>query len=446
MKKQAFTDQLTGKGNRYLLYSVMDNLIKKNKKFAVCFMDLDGFKQINDTMGHDAGDELLVTLSNLFDEKLPKDATAYRLGGDEFAIIIKNIKTTDDIVVVLDNLKKDLTEPISIGNTNISLEYSLGVAIYPEDAENRQDLIMYADDAMYYIKEHGKNSYYFHNKTLKAQLDNKTKMELDLKKAYRNDEFGVYLQPRINVKDTSQICFEALLYWNHPTLGKLQSAYFINQADDIALTIKLDQYVLNLVCDKIVEFKEKGFKNVQMAVNISNRHASRLTFVDQLCEIITNHGLEPGDLQIELSNSLEMNRIENYKAMFERLKACGVEIIINNLELKYEALEVINALPVDEIKISSDFIHEDSNFKPETFEDIIRLSHDLKYKVVVGRIDDDKKMIKTISSGADKIQGDFLFKKMEQELAEEVLNNYGTYRLRIDDIILNAQKSYRNNI
>jgi len=237
-----------------------------------------------------------------------------------------------------------------------------------------------------------------------------------------------------------------LLYWNHPTLGKLQSAYFINQADDIALTIKLDQYVLNLVCDKIVEFKEKGFKNIQMAVNISNRHASRLTFVDQLCEIITSHGLEPGELQIELSNSLEMNRIENYKAMFERLKACGVEIIINNLELKYEALEVINALPVDEIKISSDFIHEDSNFKPETFEDIIRLSHDLKYKVVVGRIDDDKKMIKTINSGADKIQGDFLFKKMEQELAEEVLNNYGTYRLRIDDIILSAQKSYRNNI
>ncbi|MDO4283400.1 MAG: EAL domain-containing protein [Clostridia bacterium] len=446
VKKQAFTDQLTGRGNRYLLYSVMDNLIKKNKKFAVCFMDLDGFKQINDTMGHDAGDELLKALSNLFDEKLPKNSTAYRLGGDEFAIIIKDIKTTEDVTVVLDNLKKDLTAPVAVGNTNISLEYSLGVAIYPEDASDRQELIMYADDAMYYIKEHGKNNYYFHNKTLKAKLENKTKMELDLKRAYENHEFGVYLQPRINVKDTSKICFEALLYWNHPTLGKLQSSYFINQAEEMALMIHLDQYVLNLVCDKIVEFKEKGFKNIQMAVNISNKHATKDAFVDRLCEIISSHNLEQGEIQIELVNPLEVSKMESYRNMFDQLKKSGADIIINNLELKYESLELINSLPIDEIKIASDFITEESNFKQEVFGDIIKLSHDLRYKVIVGRIDDDKKLIKTISSGADKIQGDFLFKKMEQELAEEVLNNYGTYRLRIDDIILNAQKSYLKNI
>lgn len=446
VKKQAFTDQLTGRGNRYLLYSVMDNLIKKNKKFAVCFMDLDGFKQINDTMGHDAGDELLKALSNLFDEKLPKNTTAYRLGGDEFALIIKDIKTTEDVTIVLDNLKKDLTAPVPVGNTNISLEYSLGVAIYPEDATDRQELIMYADDAMYYIKEHGKNSYYFHNKTLKAKLENKTKMEIDLKRAYEDQEFGVYLQPRINAKDTSKICFEALLYWNHPTLGKLQSSYFINQAEEMALIINLDQYVLNLVCDKIVEFKEKGFKNVQMAVNISNKHATKEVFVDRLCEIISSHNLEQGEIQIELANSLEVNKIESYKNMFEKLKKSGADIIINNLELKYESLELLNSLPIDEIKIASDFITEDSNFKEEVFVDLIKLAHDLRFKVIIGRIDDDKKLIKTINSGADKIQGDFLFKRMEQELAEEVLNNYGTYRLRIDDIILNAQKSYRNNI
>ena len=132
--------------------------------------------------------------------------------------------------------------------------------------------------------------------------------------------------------------------------------------------------------------------------------------------------------------------------MFERLKEIGVEIIINNLELKYESLEVLNSLPIDELKISSNYIVEDSKFKKEVFIDIIKLAHDLKYKVIVGRIDDDTKLVKTINSGADKIQGDFLFKKMEQELAEDVLNNYGTYRLRIDDIILNSQKAYKNNM
>lgn len=446
VKKQAFTDQLTGRGNRYLLNSVMDNLIRKKKKFALCFMDLDGFKQINDTMGHDAGDELLVALSNLFDEKLPKNATAYRLGGDEFAIVLKDIKTTEDITTVLDNLKKDLTAPIPIENANVPLEYSLGVAVYPEDADNRRELIIYADNAMYYIKEHGKNSYYFHNKTLKAKLDNKTKMELDLKRAYSNNEFGVYLQPRINVTDTSKICFEALLYWNHPTLGKLPSSYFINQADDMALIINLDQYVLNLVCNKIVEFKEKGFKNIQMAVNISNKHATKDIFIDKVCEIISSYNLDKGDIQIELSNPLETSKMETYRHMFERLKEVGAEIIINNIELKYESLEILNSLPIDELKISSNYIVEDSKFRKEVFTDIIKLAHDLKYKVIVGRIDDDKKLVKTINSGADKIQGDFLFKKMEQELAEDVLNNYGTYRLRIDDIILNSQKAYKNNI
>ena len=250
----------------------------------------------------------------------------------------------------------------------------------------------------------------------------------------------------VNVKDTSMICFEALLYWNHPTLGKLQSSYFIKQAEQMALMINLDQYVLNLVCDKIVEFKEKGFKNIQMAVNISNKHASKIEFVDKLCEIIKSHEIQKGEIQIELSNTLEMEKIESYRMMFEKLKECGVEIIANNLELKYENLELIKSLPIDELKISADYLDEGNNFDKELFKELIKIGHNLKYKVIVCKIDDETKLVKTINNDADKIQGDFLFKKMEQQLAEEVLNNYGTYRLRIDDIILDAKKSYRNNI
>ena len=268
VEKHAYTDQLTGRGNRYLFLSVLDKLIAKKKKFAVCFMDLDGFKQINDSMGHDAGDELLIALANTFDSKLPKNAVAYRLGGDEFAIVIQDIKTTEDITKLLDDLRDTFRTPFIIENTSISLEYSLGVAIYPEDADNRKDLINYADDAMYYIKEHGKNDYYFHNKALKAKMENQTKMQAALKNAYANNQFAISLQPRIDIKETSKICFEALLYWNHPTLGKLPSSYFIKQADDMALTIKLDKYVLESVCKGLNELKEKGVKNIKIAVNI----------------------------------------------------------------------------------------------------------------------------------------------------------------------------------
>ena len=291
-KKQAYTDQLTGRGNRYLFLSVLDKLIKKGNKFAVCFMDLDGFKQINDTMGHDAGDELLVYLAITFDEKLPKNAVAYRLGGDEFSIIIQNIKTTRDITKVLDYMKKQLEEPILIHGTLISLQYSLGISVFPEDADNKNDLIMYADDAMYYIKENGKNGYYFHNKTLKAKLDNKNKMEKDLKEAYDKKEFSISLQPRINLNDLDNICFEALLYWNHPVLGKLDSDYFIKQADEMGIIVKLDRYVLDAMCKKLNFLKKQGYKHIQMAVNISNRHFMKEDFVNELCKILSENNVK----------------------------------------------------------------------------------------------------------------------------------------------------------
>ena len=356
VKEQAYTDQLTGRGNRYKFNSVIDKLIIKDKKFAICFMDLDGFKQINDTMGHDAGDKLLIALANTFDENLPKNATAYRLGGDEFAIVIEKIKTTDDVTKLLDDLREKFKTPINIDGTNITLEYSLGIAMYPEDAVNRKDLVMYADDAMYYIKSHGKNDYYFHNKALRAKLENDNRMQKDLKEAYEKGQFGIDLQPRININNTKQICFEALLYWNHPVLGKLPSSYFIKQADEMALTIKLDEYFLDLVCRELNYYKELGYNDIQMAMNISNRHASNKDFVDKLCKILNENMIEPGNIKIELTDNLEIEKIEDYKLLFEKLKECGADIIINNFELKYESLQLFNDLPIDEIKISSLFI------------------------------------------------------------------------------------------
>ncbi len=441
VEKHAYTDQLTGRGNRYLFLSVLDKLIAKKKKFAVCFMDLDGFKQINDSMGHDAGDELLIALANTFDSKLPKNAVAYRLGGDEFAIVIQDIKTTEDITKLLDDLRDTFRTPFIIENTSISLEYSLGVAIYPEDADNRKDLINYADDAMYYIKEHGKNDYYFHNKALKAKMENQTKMQAALKNAYANNQFAISLQPRIDIKETSKICFEALLYWNHPTLGKLPSSYFIKQADDMALTIKLDKYVLESVCKGLNELKEKGVKNIKIAVNISNKHASKKDFIDKLCNILKEYNIGPGEVQIELTDTIELNKIENYKMMFERLKECGADIIINNFEIKYEALELFSGLPVDEIKLSSDYLSEESKVNPEMLEDVIRLSKKLNYKVIINSIDNEIKLNGAIKNGADKIQGDFLFKKMEVELLDEFISEYSSFIYKIDNIILTAKNT-----
>lgn len=439
VRQQAFTDQLTGRGNRYMFISVMDKLILKKKKFAVCFMDLDGFKQINDSMGHDAGDELLVALSNTFESKLPKHATAYRLGGDEFAILIENIKTTEDVTKVLDELKRNLTQPIVIEGTSITLEYSLGIAMYPEDANNRQDLITYADNAMYYIKNNGKNDYHFHNKVLKAKLENKNKMQKDLKVAYQEKQFGVEFQPRIDVSDTKRICFESLLYWNHPVLGKIPSAYFIKQADETALTVKLDQFVLDKVCKQLNLFKEKGHKNIKIAVNISNKHVEKKDFVDKICDILNDNFIEPGDIQLEFTDTIDINKIEKYKIMFEKLKECGADIIVNNMEIKYEAVKLFNELPIDELKLSSEFISMESGLEPEILAEIIELGKEMKFKVLINSIENEKQLTEAIKKGADKIQGNFLFKKMDLELTEEFINEYSKYVNKLDNIILSAK-------
>ena len=439
VKLQAFTDQLTGRGNRYKFFSVIDTLIKKDKKFAVCFMDLDGFKQINDSMGHDAGDELLVALANTFDKELPSNASAYRLGGDEFAIIIEKVKTTGDITKVLDALREKLNKPFIIENTSISIEYSLGIAIYPDDADNRQDLVMFADDAMYYIKEHGKNDYYFHNKVLKAKLDNKNKMQKDLKIAYENNQFGIDLQPRIDTNDTSKIYFEALLYWNHPILGKITSSYFIHQADEMALTIKLDQYVLEMVCKKLTYFKEKGYKNIKIAVNISSRHASKKDFVDKLCNILNENSIDPGEIQIEITDTLELSKIESYKLMFEKLKACGADIIVNNMEIKYEAIKLFFDLPINEIKLSASYVYDENRLNPEILENIIRLCKNMNYKIVISSIESEKELNYCIKKRADRTQRNILFKRMSDELTEEFINEYSKYINKLDNIILSAK-------
>lgn len=434
-KKQAYTDQLTGRGNRYLFLSVLDKLIKQGNKFAVCFMDLDGFKQINDTMGHDAGDELLVYLARTFDEKLPSNAVAYRLGGDEFSIVIQNIKTTRDITKVLDYMKKQLEEPIMIQGTSISLQYSLGISVFPEDATTKSELIMYADDAMYYIKENGKNGYYFHNKSLKAKLDNKNKMEKDLKEAYDKNEFSISLQPRINLNDMDNICFEALLYWNHPVLGKLDSDYFIKQADEMGIIVKLDRFVLENMCKKLTELKNNGYTNIQMAVNISTRHFMKDDFTNELCKILEKYNVSKGEVILELTNNIDLKKINMYRSMFEKLKKSGAKISINNFNIKYEDMILYNNLNIDEIKLYAKYMSKESNLNDNCLENVIKLSKDLECEITICCIETKKQLEKAIKCGADKVQGFFLFNKMYDEYISDVIKKYDNLKEKVYKVI-----------
>ncbi len=439
IKKQAFTDPLTGKGNRHKFLSEMDEHINKKEKFAVCFMDLDGFKHVNDTLGHDAGDLLLIELANLLEKNLPSSCIPYRLGGDEFAIIMDKINTIEEISNILDKLKDGLSQPVIIDETKIVLEYSLGVSIYPTDGTSRNELMAYADDAMYFIKENGKNSYYFHNEALKAKLNNKKKMEIDLKEALKNGEFDIEFQPRINVNNLNEICLEALIYWNHPVLGKLHSEYFIKQAEEMSIVIYLDEFVLRRTCEKLDNLNLNGYKNVKMSINLSNTHAKRHEFGDRLYDILNEYKLNRGDIQIEFTNKISIKHLESYKYLIDKLKEAGASICISNIELKYESLKLFKELKIDEIKLNSGYISNKSNFNKNILKDILNLYRDLDYMTTVICIEDENELKYALNGLADKIQGNYLFKKVDNESLEEFLKNYPNFKNGIECMIKKLQ-------
>ena len=376
-------------------------------------MDLDGFKHINDNMGHDAGDELLIELGKRLENGLGISGEVYRLGGDEYALII-NTAEKSVVEKILKQVQAKVEEPVILRGNNIKLEYSLGVSLFPHDSKNSTELVSFADAAMYYVKEHGKNNFYFHNRALKSQIDNKKKMEENLKQAIENEEFGIDFQPRINIKNKEAIVFETFLFWNNPTLGKLKAEYFIDSASSFGLIINIDEYVLKQTLRQIQVIQQKGYKNVSIAINMSLKHFERTDFVDRICNILEGTKLEPGRLMFEITDTINIRKIELYKSMIERIRAYGVRFSINNLEINYNILDLVKRLPVDEIKVSSEYLVTNSIFKPEVLKDIITLCSDLNYDVLVTRVEDERTFDIVSKYNVTSVQGNYIYEPISQ--------------------------------
>ncbi len=427
VKQAAYIDALTGLENRHKFNKVISEMVKhEDKKFALCFLDLDDFKHINDNMGHDAGDELLIELGRRLVDSLGEHGRVFRLGGDEYALIITKADSKLEVETVVKRVKRNVTMPINIRDTKVNLEYSLGVAMFPDDSKDSVQLVNFADSAMYYIKKSGKSDYYFHNPALRAQTENKKRMEKELKDAYQNKEFGVDFQPRINLKNPKEIWLETFLFWNHPAVGKLKAEYFLKFADSIGLIIGIDEIMIEQTLAKLKEIREAGLTNVNMAINISLRHFQRNDFIERLCAMFENHKEEAKCIMLQLTSNIKIEKIENYKVMFEKLRKYGVRISVSNLEIKHEVLDMFHRLNVDEVKVSASFLDSNSIFKESVLKDIVTLSKDLGYQVVITRIEDENTLQKVLKLKVDMVQGNYLANVVESDklvpfLKEEVM-------------------------
>ena len=231
------------------------------------------------------------------------------------------------------------------------------------------------------------------------------------------------------------ICFEALLYWNHPVLGKLDSDYFIKQADEMGIIVKLDRFVLENMCKKLTELKNNGYTNIQMAVNISTRHFMKDDFTNELCKILEKYNVSKGEVILELTNNIDLKKINMYRSMFEKLKKSGAKISINNFNIKYEDMILYNNLNIDEIKLYAKYMSKESDLNDNCLENVIKLSKDLESEITICCIETKEQLEKAIKCGADKVQGFFLFNKMYDEYISDVIKKYDNLKEKVYQVI-----------
>jgi len=358
----AYYDQLTGKPNRFLLHERLNQSLaqgsRDGKKIAVLFLDLDRFKWVNDTLGHDAGDKLLKIVAKRLDECVRRVDTVARIGGDEFAIILHGISSEDDARIFAGRILEAIARPTVLNSSQFINSASIGIAIYPLDGQDGETLLRNADTAMYAAKNSGCNAYQFYSRQMAQREKEKLSMECSLRSALENREFFLHYQPQFDVMRRRVIGFEALLRWVHPTLGCISPTRFIPLAEETGLILPLGEWVLRTACRQAAEWHHRGMPPWRIAVNISARQLARPDFIEMVESILAETALPPERLEIELTETLVMDKVQDSISPLIDLKIRNVHLAIDDFGTGSSSLVYLKNFPFDRIKISQVFVRD----------------------------------------------------------------------------------------
>ncbi len=357
----AYHDYLTDLPNRLLFAELLGHAMtmsnRLGKVLAVLYLDLDGFKNINDTMGHYAGDRLLKEVSDRLVNRVRSSDTIARLGGDEFIIMIENLSDVDGISVLAHKILKAFEEPFLLQNQACHVTPSIGIAVYPTDGEDADTLIKNADIAMYQAKEKGKNQFAFCTSNMKAHVVENMRLSNYLYRAIEKNELEVYYQPQVNCQTREIIGVEALLRWHHPSEGMISPGVFIPIAEQTGLISSIGEWVLRQACAQNRTWQKAGLPRLRVAVNVSVKQLHYASFVKTVDSILLETGMNPECLEIEITESAIMKDHHSVSAVLSALKQMGVKIAIDDFGTEYSSLNYIKTMPVDRIKIAMPFIH-----------------------------------------------------------------------------------------
>jgi len=416
IKHLAYHDALTGLPNRLLFKDrvtvALSHAQRNSSRLAVLFLDLDRFKVINDSLGHNVGDQLLQEVASRVQSCLRDSDTVARLGGDEFTILLPSLIDSDDAAPVAQKILDAIRAPFHIEQRELFTSTSIGISLYPEDAADAETLIKNADTAMYQAKEQGRDNYQLFNAYVNARALQRIALEHGLRRALINEEFDVFFQPIVDLRTGVVTGMEALLRWNHPELGSVPPSTFIPLAESTGIMMPIGAWALRQACLRAKEWQNAGFRNLSLAVNLSVTQLQSVDLVQRVRAALDETGLPADQLELEITESTAMQSPEISLRVLSELKKLGIRISLDDFGTGHSSLAYLKRLPIDTVKIDQSFVR-DIDADPNSaaiVTAIIAMAHSLRLKVIAEGVEHEEQAMFLRRYGCDLMQG-YLFTK-----------------------------------
>jgi diguanylate cyclase (GGDEF)-like protein len=425
-RELAYYDTLTGLPNRVLFYDRLKHSIDKSKrsstKLAVLFLDLDNFKEINDSLGHHIGDEVLKVVSKRLEKKIRQSDSLARLGGDEFTLLLEDLKELSNIGDIAKVLIQTVSEPIQIQEHELYVTVSIGISLYPDDGTDTDALLKCADAAMYSAKKDGSNLSHFYKKEMTTESLERLELEISMRQALENDEFVVYYQPIFSSRENRLIGLEALVRWQHPQRGLLTPRYFIDVAESSAIIVQLGEVVLKKVALQLEAWYKKGFNPAFISVNLSVKQLRHQSLLPLISDILESTHFRQNWLELEITEGYTMQKPLEAIRLLKQIRRLGVSLSIDDFGTGYSSLSYLKKLPVNKLKIDRSFIKD----VPKNREDkaligaIVSMAKSMKLDVVAEGVETKEQRAFLEQIGCDKMQGYYFAKPMAVDEIEEI--------------------------
>lgn len=429
MKHMAYHDALSGLPNRRLYLEKLESALKAAKqtsqKVAVVFIDLDRFKNVNDTFGHEFGDLLLQEFAQKLQENLRSNDTISRQGGDEFTLILNNFHSQQDMVPLIRRLQSVLEKPLTIQGQELHVSMSIGIAVYPEDGETPDELLKHADSAMYNAKEKGKNNFQFFSDDMAFIASRKIALENELRRAIAKEEFILHYQPQIQAATGDIIGMEALIRWQTPAGKTISPGEFIPLAEETRLILPMGEWVLSTACKQAKLWHDSGYSQLKLAVNLSPLQFLDDELMSMIRQTLEKTGFPASSLELEITEGVAVDDAEKAISRMQKLRRLGVRIAIDDFGTGYSSLNYLKRFPLNHLKIAQPFVQDMASnpYDRALVEAMIFIAHSLDMSVVAEGVETEEQLALLKKLGCDEIQGYYYSRPLTADNFTHLLAN-----------------------